>query len=75
MEYSALKSWTKGLKYFVIFFIATIATNFISSTGFSDFKIIDVILYIMPDGYEGMTIGGFLVVLVNYLKYRWGFKL
>jgi len=60
MEYSAKKSVVKGIKYAVIFLIASGIDSVVSQNLW---------------GINSITIGGLMVMLVNFLKHKYGVKM
>ena len=58
MEYSLRKGFTKGLKYGIIFVLPLLVNQFI----------------IAYPQWAQLTVGGLLVVLVNWLKVRVGVR-
>lgn len=56
MNYSLKQGLLKGVKYFVIFLLPVLVDKFV--IGYPE--------------YAQLTIGGLLVILVNYLKIKFG---
>jgi len=59
MNYSYLKTFKKGIKYFILFLLGGAIMNLAG---------------IYPEVYN-LTIGGLLVMLYDFLKHKWGIRL
>lgn len=73
MNYSYLKTLVKGLKYWVIFGLSFLLAGFVSQyPGIADKTIID---FLVNTAFGKITIGGFLVMVLNWLKNRLGVRM
>lgn len=71
MNYSFAITLKKGIKYVVLFAIPFIAAQFMNLfPQIADMTLIDVVKALIPEYWMNLTVGGLLVMILNWLKNR-----
>ena len=73
--YSYKKTIIKGVKYFIIFLLSFLAERafvlYPQFGGLTMGQLLDKILLMVSPDIGALTVGGFVVLFLNYLKYKW----